>query len=815
MIGQLLDGRYQILKVIESTELGKTYLAKDTRRPGESLCFVKHLHLVAEDPDFVKIARRRFQQEAQTLEKLSQHDRIPQLLAYFEESQEFYLVESYVSGQSLAHEIVPGHPLPEDAVIKILIEVLEILLFVHGHGVIHRDLKPTNLIRRDSDGKIVLIDFGAVKEIHIHQHHNPPTARIGTIEYMPVEQFDGNPHLNSDIYALGMIGIQALTGLPIFELRKLRENNQSHNNELSWRHLAVVSQEIGDVLDKMVCYDYHKRYQSAGENLAALRRLDEESQTLLARLNIYRSEIKQRSNHRGDISIVGRKILDELRISLELTKDEAESIEDEILNPYRKYREKGERYEQALIESMQQEYPFTPETRSELQRLQQILGISDEDAAFIEQQILPLSMREQILSLFSRSQSPRRSNSPRSEARRSNHRRRNRQRVQRSLSGLWILIGAIVAAIIAVIFAMIEYQRSQQNQFIQTQQRVLEQQKITRLENILAAGNYELCVNESTKILNRSTQNLEIQKIQQQCRDGLNWRQVKVRDFAQHLGSVSAVAFSPDGRTIVSGSRDQTVKVWDARTGALLQNFSGDLSQITSVDLSPDGGEIAAGSFYWRVLEWNLETGELFLPLEHQGTVWSVAFSPDERTIASGSGDRSVRVWDRQTGYILYDFIDHTDIVYSVAFNTEGTKLVSGSKDTTIKIMDLETGTVQTTLEGHTDEVRSVMFTSDGTKVVSGGYDDTVRIWDTNTGQLLNTLTGHTGDIFAVAVSPDNQIIASASKDRTIKIWNLETGELLNTLSGHTNEVYTVTFSPDGKTIASGSKDRTIKLWKK
>ncbi len=809
MIGQLLDGRYQILKVIESTELGKTYLAKDTRRPGESLCFVKHLHLVAEDPDFVKIVRRRFQQEAQALEKLSQHDRIPQLLAYFEESKEFYLVESYVSGQSLAHEITPGHPLPENVVIQILIEVLEILLFVHGHGVIHRDLKPTNLIRRDSDQKIVLIDFGAVKEININQNHNPPTARIGTLEYMPVEQFDGNPHFNSDIYALGMMGIQALTGIPIFELRKLRENNPSNNNELSWKHLAIVSPELGNILDRMIRYDYRKRFQSVGEVLAALRRLDEGSKTLITRLDLYREELKQRSDHRGDISIVGRKILDELRLSLELSKDEAESVEDEILNPYRKYREKGERYEQALVESMQQEYPFTPETRQELQRLQQILGISDEDVAFIEKQVLPRSIKELFLSLFSRS------TTQDFDLKSLNRRRRNRPRTNRLGAAFWILIGVIIAAIVSVFFAIVEYQRWQEEQARQEQQRVLDQQELNRIQNIFSQGNYELCVNEAAKIPERSTQYIEVKNIQQQCYDALNWRRVTVRDFAQHSGAVSAVAFSPNGQTIASGGRDQTVKIWDVRTGDLLQQFSGDLSPITSVDFSPDGGEIAAGSFYWRVLEWNLETAELFLPLEHQGTVWSVAFSPDERTIASASGDQTVKVWDRQTGFILYNFIDHTDIVYSVVFSPDGTKLISGSKDQTVKILDLTTGTVQRTLEGHTDEVRSVAITSDGQMIVSGGYDNTIRIWDANTGQLLNTLTGHTGDILAVAISPNNQLIASASKDRTLKIWNLKTGELLNSLTGHTDEVYTVSFSPDSNRIVSGSKDRTIKLWQK
>ncbi|MEL7036285.1 MAG: serine/threonine-protein kinase [Cyanobacteria bacterium J06592_8] len=809
MVGQLLDGRYQILKVIESTELGRTYLAKDTRRPGESLCFVKHLHLVAEDPDFVNIARRRFQQEAQTLEKLSEHDRIPQLLAYFEEHQEFYLVESYISGQSLAHEIIPGHPLAEDAVIQILIEVLEILLFVHGHGVIHRDLKPTNLIRRDTDQKITLIDFGAVKEINLNQHHNPPTARIGTLEYMPVEQFDGNPHFNSDIYALGMIGIQALTGIPIFELRKLRENHQSNQNELIWRHLAIVSQELGDILDKMVRYDYHKRYQSAGETLVALRRLDEGSQSLLDRLDIYREEVQQRADHRGDISIIGRTILDELRMSLELTKEEAESVEDEILNPYRKYREKGERYEQALMESMQQEYPFSPETKEELQRLQQVLGISDEDVAFIEQQILPRSFQEKIFGLLSRS------NIIKPKKAGDNTRVDWQQFTRSNSSRLWILIGSIIAALVAILFAILIYQKWQQDQVLQAQRRQLEQQNLNRIASIFEQGNYEVCVNEAAKVPKSSTLYLQFQKLQQQCSDGLNWREVKVQDFAQHLDVVTAIAFSPDGRKIVSGSDDQTVKVWDVRTVRLLQSFDGDLSAITSVDFSLDGEEIVAGTFYWRILEWNLETTELFLPLEHQDIVWSVVFSPDERTIASGSSDRTVKVWDRQTGFLLYDFLEHTDAVYAIDFNREGTKIVSGSRDTTLKIFDLETGTVQNTLKGHTEDVRSVVFTPDGTKIVSGSSDDTVKIWDIETGELLDTLTGHRGDVLSVAVSPDGQIIASGSRDRTVKIWDFQTGELLNTFSGHTNEVHAVAFSPDGKTIASGSKDRTIKLWRK
>ncbi|MGL4499556.1 MAG: protein kinase domain-containing protein, partial [Planktothrix sp.] len=356
MVGQLLDGRYQVIDVIESTDFGKTYLAKDTRRPGESLCFVKHLHLTPADAKLVNVARQRFQQEAKVLEKLSQHDQIPQLLAYFEENREFYLVESYVSGHSLMDEILPGKPLTENQVINLLTDVLGILRFVHQQGVIHRDIKPSNLIRRQTDGKFILLDFGAVQEINLNSHQDSPISRVGTLEYMPIEQFQCHPHFNSDIYALGMIAIQALTGLPASELPKLRRNNGSDTGEIFWRHLAIVSVELGDIIDKMVRSDYQQRYQSVDDVLSALKTLRSASAPNLSKLEIYREEVQRCANHhRGEISIIGRQILEELRLSLELLPEDAEAVEDEILNPYRKYHEKGERYEQALIATMQQE----------------------------------------------------------------------------------------------------------------------------------------------------------------------------------------------------------------------------------------------------------------------------------------------------------------------------------------------------------------------------------------------------------------------------------------------------------------------------
>lgn len=165
MIGNLLDQRYQVVEVLGQGGFGHTYTAKDTRRPGNPTCVVKLLKPAISDPDFLQTARRLFNSEAETLEKLGNHDQIPRLLAYFEENEEFYLVQEFIDGHPLSAELAPGQRWDESQVIQLLQEVLSILEFVHSNGVIHRDLKPDNLIRRTSDSKLVLVDFGAVKQV--------------------------------------------------------------------------------------------------------------------------------------------------------------------------------------------------------------------------------------------------------------------------------------------------------------------------------------------------------------------------------------------------------------------------------------------------------------------------------------------------------------------------------------------------------------------------------------------------------------------------------------------------------------------------
>lgn len=265
--GDLLNNRYKVTQILGSGGFSYTYLAEDTKRPGLPKCVVKHLQPAQSDPKFLEVARRLFKTEAEILEILGQHNRIPQLLAYFEENQQFYLVQEFIPGHCLQEELC-GKRLEEAEVIQILKDVLEVLVFVHAHHVIHRDIKPSNLMRRETDNRIVLIDFGAVKQIQPQPDEENLTVAVGTLGYASPEQLMGQPRLNSDIHALGMIGIQALSGKNAKEIER-----DPQTTVPIWRNMAQSSDALATILERMTSYDYLRRYQSAQEVLDDLKKL--------------------------------------------------------------------------------------------------------------------------------------------------------------------------------------------------------------------------------------------------------------------------------------------------------------------------------------------------------------------------------------------------------------------------------------------------------------------------------------------------------------------------------------------------------------
>ncbi|HEY9623082.1 MAG TPA: serine/threonine-protein kinase [Crinalium sp.] len=270
--GELLDKRYRIIRPLALGSFGQTYVAEDTRLPNNPECVVKYLKPASTDPELLENARRLFRTEAEALLKLGKYDQIPQLLAFFEENQDFYLVQELIRGHTLSQELTPGHRWPEGDVVELLHEVLSILNFLHEQGIIHRDIKPDNIIRRSRDHRLVLVDFGSVKEVRSHYSVMEPsmaaTIAAGTPGYMPTEQSHGKPRPNSDIYALGITAIQALTGLYPSQL-----GDEKETGEVLWRPWAECSDELAHILSQMVRYHFKERYQTAAEVLDDLKRL--------------------------------------------------------------------------------------------------------------------------------------------------------------------------------------------------------------------------------------------------------------------------------------------------------------------------------------------------------------------------------------------------------------------------------------------------------------------------------------------------------------------------------------------------------------
>lgn len=268
-----LGGRYKLISQLGVGGFGRTFLAEDLHLPGHPRCVIKHLKPQSKNDDTLQMARRCFNVEAQVLYHLGSHNQIPQLLAHFEDGQEFYLAQEFIEGEPLTRELAEGKRWSQGRVVVLIKDVLQVLTFVHQQQVIHRDLKPPNLIRRRHDRKIVLIDFGAVKQVSLPDA-DPDTGltnltiSIGTQGYMPNEQLAGKPKFCSDVYAVGVLAVQMLTGI---HPRHLAEDT---NGEVDWHDQAPqVSPELAEVLDQMIRYDFRERYVDAAEALAALEAL--------------------------------------------------------------------------------------------------------------------------------------------------------------------------------------------------------------------------------------------------------------------------------------------------------------------------------------------------------------------------------------------------------------------------------------------------------------------------------------------------------------------------------------------------------------
>lgn len=268
----LIRDRYRVIRALGRGGFGATFLARDEVLPGHPPCVIKQLQPSADSPHVLQMARELFQREAKILGKIGNHPQLPRLLDYFEMQQEFFLVQEYINGATLQQEVKRGGVFSEAGARQFLSEILPMTQYVHSHQIIHRDIKPANLIRREQDKKLVLIDFGAVKDkvSPVKADSSEQTAltayAIGTPGYAPPEQMAMRPVYASDLYAIGVTCVYLLTGKSPKDL-----SYDPTTGELLWRNQVHVSEHFANVLEKMLDISVRHRYQSAE---AILRDLD-------------------------------------------------------------------------------------------------------------------------------------------------------------------------------------------------------------------------------------------------------------------------------------------------------------------------------------------------------------------------------------------------------------------------------------------------------------------------------------------------------------------------------------------------------------
>ncbi len=279
-MNQLLGGRYQFIRVLKSNAVGQTYLAEDTQGEQPLPCIVKRLQIASRNPRTQRFVSVLLKKKAETLSNFT-CSQVPKILDFFEEAAGFYIIEEYIEGRPLSDLFAQGRPWDEGSVIQLLHDILNIVATVHSWGVIHRCIEPAHLIRRESDQQWVLIGFGIFHEIstQVMRSQTPPSSPLlGEASiYRPTEQTQGQLQFSSDIYAVGMIGIQAITGLSSLDLMKLRDSstatNGSKSPQILWRDQGNLSDDLAEILDRMVCPAVHQRYQLVSDVLNDLQRL--------------------------------------------------------------------------------------------------------------------------------------------------------------------------------------------------------------------------------------------------------------------------------------------------------------------------------------------------------------------------------------------------------------------------------------------------------------------------------------------------------------------------------------------------------------
>jgi len=651
---KMLRGRYQPQKMIGRGGFGRTYLALDSDRLNAP-CVIKQFAPQTKGTKAFNKAVELFNQEAVRLHDLGEHVQIPALLAYFEQDHFLYLVQQFIDGKTLIQEVLEEGPMDENSVRHLLLDILPVLDFIHRHNVIHRDITPTNLIRRDTDRRLFLIDFGVAKHFGEALSESPGT-RIGTEGYAPIEQLrGGQAYPCSDLYSLGATCLHLLTG-------RKPENLYDHMaGKWRWQETLAqqsrsISPELAAVLDRLVLDAVGDRFPTAQ---AVLQTLDS--------LPTFRGNVPGwvRQHPQG---------------SLITTASEAVATQ--------------------VNTQVETEVPRTtppPEPPVPV-------------SVAVQPPPPPLPMPEPSPAIVAMSSAATVSNGQLAEP--------ADWQCVRVLTGhqSWVTAVAfnprsatLVSGSLDDTIKVWDLQTGAEINTLQGHPRGVNDLRISTKGQVLVS-----CGDDGTvKVWNLTAGRL-IHTLEGHARDVTSvtighqgwilasgskdktiklWKLDKGTAIRTLLGSpaaVRAVAMMPDESTLFSGGLDNKIRLWDLKTGEMVRFFSGHVSPINDVAVSGDGLFVVSASKDKTLVVWSVGTGSIIHVLKgHNKEVNSVEIAPDNRTIVSGSSDRTIKVWDARTGELLHTLLGHGHIVNAIAIHRTGRLIASASADKTLRVWRL------------------------------------------------------------------------------------------------------------------------------
>lgn len=621
----LLRGRYRISQLIGQGGFGRTYLALDEDRL-KTRCVIKQFSPQIQGAKSLEKAMKLFDQEAVRLHELGEHPQIPALLAYFEHNQRLYLVQQFIEGPTLMQEVMQHGVFEEQKIREVLAGLLPVLKFIHDHQIIHRDITPSNIIRRKQDGKLVLIDFGVAKVLSETTSVQPGT-RIGTEGYSPIEQLrSGKAYPASDLYSLGATCLYLMTRVKPDELYDPLEGQWLWREHLSQRGMRL-SDRVSMILDKLLKDLVSERYQSANEVMRDLRTALSTPAVAVAAA--------------GATPPPPPPGLSRPPSKPPVSQPTPAATSSKPPTPHQ-------------VPSR----PPATGTRSSHSRasLRTLIGHSSWVMA------VAISPDGQTIASGGVDDTIRTWNLDSGELLRT---LTGHTKPINSLAitpdGQFLVSGSDDASI-----RVWQLSSGKPIRILREHTRDVTTVAIGR-GNLLASGSEDRTV----RLWRMETGEL-------------------VRTLSGLAGMVRSVTISPDGQTLASGGLDNQVKLWNLQTGALLRTLQGHLNSVNAVVISPDGHTIASGSKDRTIRLWDLKTGEMRHTLSgHMDAINALAISPDSKILASGSNDKTIRLWNLATGDLIETLIEHTNPVSTIAIATSGKFLVSGSWDNTLKVWQL------------------------------------------------------------------------------------------------------------------------------